>query len=191
MEPSLSRNWWVLALRGVFAIAFGVLVFFWPHMDWAVIVALFAGYAFLDGVLALWAAASAQASGRSWTALAFEGAASATIGWLTLVWPKVTGPVLLFFIAFRAMLTGAFEVATAAWFGRRGAAALALAGLLSVLFGMAAMFVPGAGALTVAWLIAVYALVFGALQFAVAIRLGTAQDVATAGTTRPRVSPSR
>ena len=57
MEFALARMWWALALRGVLAILFGVMAFFWPQLLWLVVVALFAIYAFLDGVIAIAAAA--------------------------------------------------------------------------------------------------------------------------------------
>ena len=40
MELALARYWWVLALRGVLAIAFGVMTFFWPGLFWLVVVLL-------------------------------------------------------------------------------------------------------------------------------------------------------
>ncbi|MDB5059860.1 MAG: hypothetical protein JWO59_3332, partial [Chloroflexi bacterium] len=48
---------------------------------------------------------------------------------------------------------------------------LGLTGLLSVIFGLLLIIFPGAGALTVVWLIGIYALLFGVLLLGLALRL--------------------
>ena len=52
----LARHWWVIALRGLVAVLFGVLAFAWPGMTLAVLVLLFGAYAVVDGVLGILAA---------------------------------------------------------------------------------------------------------------------------------------
>ena len=53
MAQVLIGNWWVLALRGVFAIIFAIIAFFWPAITATALVLLFGAYALVDGVLAL------------------------------------------------------------------------------------------------------------------------------------------
>src|ERR671923_2512153 len=53
MKTMLARNWWVLALRGVLAIIFGVLAFLWPGLTLITLVLLFGAYALVDGVFAV------------------------------------------------------------------------------------------------------------------------------------------
>jgi uncharacterized membrane protein HdeD (DUF308 family) len=48
---------------------------------------------------------------------------------------------------------------------------LILSGALSVLFGVALFLMPGAGALALIWLIAIYAILFGVVTLAFAFRL--------------------
>jgi uncharacterized membrane protein HdeD (DUF308 family) len=181
MEYGLARNWWMLALRGALAIAFGVLVFFWPGFAWVVIVGLFAGYALLDGILAIVAAVTGHARGGRLWGLILEGVVGIAAGILTLLWPGVTELVLLYFIGFWALVTGAFEVVAAIRLRRQieGEWALALAGLISVGFGLAILFAPGAGALAVAWIIGAYAITFGAVMLVLGFRLrGAGRSVA-------------
>ena len=48
---TLTRNWWVLLLRGLAAIAFGVMAWMWPGLSIATLVLLFGIFAFADGAL--------------------------------------------------------------------------------------------------------------------------------------------
>jgi uncharacterized membrane protein HdeD (DUF308 family) len=172
MELSLARFWWVLLLRGVLAILFGVMVIIWPILWWALVVASFAAYALLDGAFAIAAALTGRGAGHGW-ALLLEGMIGITAGVLTLFWPVVTGLALLWFIAAWAIATGVFEVVAAIRLRKEiaGEWLLALSGILSVLFGVALFILPAEGALALAWLIAAYALTFGVLMVALAFRL--------------------
>ncbi len=173
MEHRLVRNWWILALRGALAIVFGILVFFWPGFAWVMIVGIFAAYAFLDGILAIVAAVTGHAHGGRLWGLVLEGIVGIAAGVLTLVWPVVTGMILLYFIGFWAICTGIFEVVAAIRLRKEiaGEWALALAGAVSIFFGLAIHFVPTAGALAIAWLIGAYAFVFGMVMLTLAFRL--------------------
>ncbi len=50
MAQVLIRNWWALALRGVFGILFGLAAFLFPGITLGALILLFAIYAVLDGV---------------------------------------------------------------------------------------------------------------------------------------------
>jgi len=169
----LSRNWWTLALRGLFAVLFGIMAFAGPGITLGALVLLYGAYAFADGVLAIAAALVGRTVGVPWWALLIEGLAGIGVGIITLLWPGITALVLLYLIAFWAVVTGVFEIVAAIRLRKeiRGEWLLALSGVLSVLFGVALIVSPGAGALAVVWLIGAYAIVFGALMIALALRL--------------------
>src|SRR5262249_13965723 len=96
----LAEHWWLLLLRGIAAIAFGVLTFFWPGLTLLVLIFLWGIYAIADGILALWAAIAGQGLGkmapRWW--LAIVGLSGIAAGILTFIWPGMTALVLLMFI---------------------------------------------------------------------------------------------
>ena len=53
----LAKNWWLLALRGLVAVVFGVLTLFNPAASLAVLVLFFGAYAMVDGIFAIIAGA--------------------------------------------------------------------------------------------------------------------------------------
>src|SRR5262245_65258591 len=77
MLDFLLRNWWVLLIRGIFAIIFGVLAFAMPTTVLAALVVVFGVYALLDGVVALAAAQIDREVGRPRCLLALGGAGRA------------------------------------------------------------------------------------------------------------------
>jgi uncharacterized membrane protein HdeD (DUF308 family) len=168
------RYWWTVVLRGVLGVLFGLAAWIWPDVTVRVLVLLFGFYALVDGLLALAAAmmGGRLVSGRrGW--LIFEGVAGVAAGVLTFIWPEVTTLALLYLIAFWAIVTGVLEVVAAVLLRRelRGEWLLALAGVVSVLFGIFLVINPGDGAVAIVWLIGVYAVVFGIALVVLGLRL--------------------
>src|SRR5512135_2913380 len=95
----LARNWWALALRGLFAVLFGIMAFAWPGITLGALVLLFGAYALVDGVFASAAALVGRPRGMPWWAMLVEGLAGIAVGVLTFAWPGITALVLLYLIA--------------------------------------------------------------------------------------------
>ena len=169
----LARNWWALVLRGLFAVLFGITAFAWPGITLGALVLLYGAYSLVDGVFAVAAALVGRPRGMPWWALLLEGLAGIAVGIMTFAWPGITALVLLYLIAAWAIVTGVFEIVAAIRLRKeiRGEWMLALSGVLSVLFGIALVVNPGAGALAVVWLIGAYAITFGILLITLGFRL--------------------
>jgi uncharacterized membrane protein HdeD (DUF308 family) len=165
---AFTRNWWVLLVRGVFAVLFGVLAFWMPGITLATLVLLYGAYAFVDGITALWVGGRARAG---WFVLG--GVLGVAAGILTFVYPGITAMALLYVIAAWAIVRGVLEIATAIELRKvmSNEWLLALAGVLSIVFGLALVANPAAGALAVVWIIGAYALVFGLIMIVLAFRL--------------------
>jgi len=173
MLTLFTRNWWALALRGLLAVIFGLLAFVWPTITLAVLVLLFGAYAMVDGLFAIVTAVAGRTSYEQWWFLLLQGLAGIAVGVLTFVWPGMTALVLLYLIAARAIVIGVLEILVAIQLRKEmtGEWAWILGGIVSLLFGLALAVWPGRGALTLLWLIAAFAVMFGVLLIVLAFRL--------------------
>ena len=172
MVHQLAKNWWLMLLRGIAAVVFGVLAFVWPGLTLLTLVLFYGAYALVDGALAIVAAITGGTPAPRWW-LAIIGLFGIAAGVLTFVWPGITALVLLFFIAGWAIAIGVFQIIGAIRLRKEidNEWLLILGGILSVLFGIGVLLVPGAGALALVWVIAAYAIVEGILFIALAFRL--------------------
>jgi uncharacterized membrane protein HdeD (DUF308 family) len=175
MAKVLVRNWWALAVRGVFGILFGLAAVLLPGITLGALILLFGAYVVVDGVFAVIAGLRAAEHHERWVALLLEGVAGIAAGVLTFVWPALTALVLLYLIAAWSVITGALKIAAAIRLRRtiEGEWLLGLNGAFSVLFGILLVVMPVIGLITLVWLVGAYALVFGILLLALAFRLRT------------------
>lgn len=169
---ALAKNWWLLLLRGIAGILFGLLAFAWPGITLLSLVILYGFYALIDGLFAILAAIKGgNVESRWW--LILIGILGVAAGLLTFFWPNITALVLTMFIGAWALIHGIFEIVGAIkirkeidneWW-------LVLSGTLSVIFGLMVLIMPGAGALALIWVIGAYAIIFGGLLVGFAFRL--------------------
>ena len=171
---ALAENWWLLLLRGIVAIVFGILAFVWPGITLLSLTLLWGAYALADGVLALWAAISgkgAEITPRWW--LAVVGIAGILAGLLTFGLPGTAMQVLLIFISSWAIVIGAMQIWGAIQLRKEieGEWLLIVSGLLSIAYGIILIAQPGGGALALVWLIGWYAILLGVDYVALSVRL--------------------
>ena len=168
-----ARSWWALLLRGIAAVAFGVLAFVWPGITLTALVLLWGAYAFVDGAFSMIAGVKSHGESTRWWVLLVEGILGVAAGVIAFMIPGITALILLLLIAAWAIVTGVFEIAAAIQMRKyiRGEWLLILAGIASIIFGVLLFINPAAGALAVVWLIGAYAIVFGILMIALSLRL--------------------
>jgi uncharacterized membrane protein HdeD (DUF308 family) len=178
MASHLARNWWVLALRGVLGILFGIVAFVWPDATLAALILVFGAYVFVDGIFAVVAGIGMRKQMDRWWLLGLEGAAGIILGLLTFRSPDTTALVLLLFIATWSIITGVFEIAAAARLRKMipNEWLLIVSGVVSIIFGALLIAQPGAGAISIVWLLGAYALLFGMLTLMLAFRLRGMRD---------------
>ena len=165
---AFARNWWMLLARGLFAVLFGVVAVARPGATLVALALLYGAYAFVDGVTALWAGASA----RAWW-IVLSGVLGVIVGIGTFFYPGITAAALLYLIAAWAIVRGIFEIVAAIELRKviTREWALILSGIFSIIFGVVLIAYPASGVLALVWLIGAYALVFGVTMIVLAFRL--------------------
>jgi uncharacterized membrane protein HdeD (DUF308 family) len=169
MLKSLSTS---LILRGILALAVGVMALAWPGITVLALVVLFAVYAFVASGLEAMRAFSSRTAGPVLGHL-LVGLVDLAAGVVALAWPGPTALVLVLIVASWAVVGGLVEVSAAFRSGEAaGARALfILGGLVSVAFGVVLFAHPGVGAITLALLFGLFNLVFGACALVQGIEL--------------------
>jgi uncharacterized membrane protein HdeD (DUF308 family) len=156
-SPSTS-----LLVRGVLAIAVGIIALAWPQVTVLALVILFSVYAFMaSGLVAARGLSSAKAGpvfGHLLLGLIDLGA-----GMVALVWPGPTALVLVLIVGTWAVVAGLVEIAVAFQAdGQAGTRVMfILGGLVSIAFGAVLCARPGIGAITLALLFGLFNLVYG------------------------------
>jgi uncharacterized membrane protein HdeD (DUF308 family) len=185
MNELFLQSWWVPALRGVIAMAFGVLALMWPGMTLLVLVALFAVYALLGGAVSL-IGALRHRKNDDWGLMLLLGLVGIGAGVIALIHPALTALVLVLVMGANALVTGVLDIVAAIrlrksipheWM-------LALSGFISVVFGALVFLFPGAGALAMVWIISFYAFFSGLLLLSLAVRLRARKEVKLPGADR-------
>lgn len=166
-----ARNWWGFVVRGVLAILFGLAALIWPDVTLVALVALFGAYALIEGIFAVVFGFSGRDNVRWWTVL--WGLVSVAAGVIVFLWPGIGALALIYVIAAWAVVTGATEIAAAIALRKEitNEWALVLAGIVSIAVGGILAIFPGAGAISLVWLIGAYAIVFGILLLVVGFRV--------------------
>lgn len=174
MLERLTQHWWLIALRGMLAIIFGVIALAWPEITIAALVFVFGIYALADGVVSLYSAVARRdlaGSDRGW--LALQGVLGVIVGVLVFIWPGITALILLVLIAAWALVTGVLQIVASFTLRRevRNEWWLLIGGILSVIAGIILIVRPGVGALALIWVIGIYAIVYGIAQLILGFRL--------------------
>ena len=181
---TLARDWWVVALRGVAALIFGVIALVSPGSTFEVLVLLFGAYALVDGLFAFTAGLWAAGTERRWWPMLLVGIVGILTGVLTFAQPAVVAVALVAIIGAWAILTGVLEIVVAVSLRKliSNEWLLAVGGLASVVFGVLVIASPGAGAVTLVLLFGAYAIVYGTMLVGLSFRLRVLHNDRESGT---------
>jgi uncharacterized membrane protein HdeD (DUF308 family) len=170
---ALAKNWWLLLLRGIAAIVFGILAFAWPLATGLTLVLFFGAFALVDGVIAIIAAIRGEGGPMPRWWLVVVGILGILAGLVTFFWPPIAAIVLVYYIGAWALIHGVFEIIGAIQVRKEidNEWMLILSGALSVLFGILTFVLPASAMLAIVWVVGAYAIIFGILFVGFAFRL--------------------
>jgi uncharacterized membrane protein HdeD (DUF308 family) len=177
MSALLARNWWAVALHGVFAIIFALIAFFWPDATIVSFVLFFSAYMLVDGVFGIVSGIRAASRHERWGLLILEGVLNILVGIIAFLMPTLTVVFFVTLLAVWSLITGILMIVAAfkldPAFGRGW---LIFSGLISALFGVALLIAPLIGAVVLTWWLGAYALVFGIALVILAFKLRSRKD---------------
>ncbi len=180
MLKDFANHWWVIALGGLSAILFGLVALVLPQATLMALVYVFGAFAIADGLLTLYFSIATHKVDGNWGMLAASGIVEIVLGVLAFIWPQITAQAFVLLVAAWAIITGIFGVVAAAELRKviEDGWLLILSGILSVAFGVLLIVYPAAGAVSLVWVIGLYAMAAGILDIVFAFRLhGLAQKV--------------
>ena len=159
----VSRDWWVLVLRGIAGVLFGFIAITWPDITLGVLIVLFGAYAIVDGALSLGAAVNTQGDDRWWHIL--SGASGIVAGLIAWIWPGISALALLYLIASWALVVGGAEVVAAITRHKEAKHEwmLGISGVIWIIFGIVLVALPGDGAIAIITTIGIFAIFIGAM----------------------------
>ncbi len=180
MNAVLARNWWLVALRGVLALLFGIIALLLPGVTIASLVLLFAAYMLVDGICAIVAGVRAARRHERWGLLVFEGVVDLIAGAIAVLWPLITLLAFVWLLGGWAIASGVLLLVAAFRLNlEHGRWLMAFGGVVSIIWGILLFLWPLAGALVLTWWMGGYALLFGVTLLVLAFRLRGQQDPAT------------
>jgi uncharacterized membrane protein HdeD (DUF308 family) len=176
MCANISENWWMVALRGLLAIIFGVIAVLMPVATMLALLLILAAYMLLDGVFAIMSAARAARQGDRWGLLVLQGVLSIAVAAVTVFWPGITLIAYVLLVAAWALVSGVLMFGAAFQLNiEHGRWWFVLGGMLSVLLGIMLFIAPLIGAIVMTWWLGIWAIAFGITLIVLAFKLRSQQ----------------
>jgi uncharacterized membrane protein HdeD (DUF308 family) len=173
MRIGMGRNAWILGVRGVAAILFGLYVLLVPGLALATRILAFGVCLLLQGILSIVAAMRVHGHNQRSLPIALEGIVCVGVGLFALLRPAAAAFTWLYLASGFAVVSGVLHMVGAIQLRKHfaGEWVLILNGALTTLFGILMILMPLAGLLSLVWLLGAYSVFFGVLLLAVAVRL--------------------
>ena len=172
--------WWWVLIRGILAIAFGIIALISPAVALTAIAIVFGAYTLVDGVMLAIAAIQTRKTTKGWGWVLAQGILSVLVGLAALILPGLVGAlgglVVLWTIVFWNIMTGIASI-QAATKSEAGSAKtwMIVAGVVSLVFAVilaiAVLATPGVTLLGLIWAVGIYAIVFGIMLIVTAIHV--------------------
>lgn len=184
----LHKQWGSIFVRGVFGVLFGLIAMLWPTIGLQLLVLIFGAYAFVDGLIAFFIGFPSKS-----TALILEGVIGILVGAFVFFFTLQAVSIFLILIAIWAIVTGLFEIIASFELRKhvKGEIWLLFVGIVSVLFGVMVFSNPLAAGVAIALIIGAYAIIFGLMLIALALKLKDWKPSSSKSTSRKKTKKKR
>jgi uncharacterized membrane protein HdeD (DUF308 family) len=166
-----------LIVRGLLALAVGVVALAWPDVTVLALVIMFAVYAFVEAAAQV-ALAFSSARAKPVVGHLLVGLVDVAAGVVALAWPGATALVLVLLVGSWALVTGVIEFAAGFRSGETAGtrAIFIVGGLVSVAFGVVLFARPDMGAITLALLFGLFNVTVGTWMLVQGVQLRSADQ---------------
>jgi uncharacterized membrane protein HdeD (DUF308 family) len=166
MNEKELKNWWTYTVKGIFAIAFGLIALLVPKAsdDW--LIQLFGGFIILSGAFLLGGSISHIKKHKKWGVIMFEGVLDIILGLLILIYhhTKADFELFIIFVAIWAISVGFIQLFAALNTHKevRTRWLLLLNAIIVIAGGFVMFYSPSEDPLHMLNLIGIFAIIFGA-----------------------------
>jgi uncharacterized membrane protein HdeD (DUF308 family) len=169
---ALKNLWWLLLLRGISFILFGIMAIGWPAITFVTLAFVFALYIIISGILNLtYGIISIQDVHRYWFLTIIIGLLEIAAGAYAFRIPLLSITAFVLLIGFTFVVRGIFEAITAFEHVHNitHKILMSTSGIIGVLAGLIILRYPVPGSLAFTWVLGAYALIVGSIYIALAV----------------------
>ncbi|MDR0769673.1 MAG: HdeD family acid-resistance protein [Burkholderiales bacterium] len=158
-----SDSWQSFLLRGLLAIAFGVVALMLPNTMLTTLVLLFGAFVLVDGLITVASALRTQGENAHWHVSLLEGLLAVLVGGFAFFAPGFTGIALIVTIGVWAIAAGILRLVIGFKMRRalRDVSGMYLNSLAYIVFGALLLTAPIVGAVAIMWCLGMWALFAG------------------------------
>lgn len=175
---AVGKRWWMLVLRGLIAIIFGIMAWAWTGITLNSLILVVGIYIIADGIVSVAASFARIGQGYGFWPMLLLGFLSILFGLAIIAWPDLTAIALMYWIGAWAIVTGIMEIIGAIHYRKvlPDVWSPLIGGALALIFGILVVIAPGAGALALVKVIGLFAIFFGVAEIALGFRLRDVAD---------------
>ncbi len=165
MAGKKYKNWWLLTLKGLFAIIFGIFALFVPNVTLTVLMEYFGILVLLSGLFLIIGSFTHMKSNRHWTSWLFEGILDIIVGAVIMLYPTLTIDLFIILMGIWAITVGFTQLFNTFNAHKAGRAKwlMLLNALVVIVFGLVLFINPTESQMALTYLVGAFSLVFGLL----------------------------
>lgn len=185
----LRMIWWLVLIRGITLLFFGILAVAWPGITLVVLSYIFAFYILWTGVVNTVHGIVSVEHRRAWFLSLILGLLQIGVSIYVLSNPLLTLATFILLAGVTFFLQGVLEIAVAFMDKDTGSRVLdTIGGVLAIIAGLFILRYPIAGGLAFTWVMGVYGIVVGAFVIAAALNIHTVIEKALQGKGKGRLA---